>query len=162
MCVGGQAGFNARQARAGQAVQRSTQTSSTKSIFNPGKFRVTTEPGVQKTVRLNSLDDYNQQRDALMASIDPNARTLGGGGPQQVAESRIRRKNGPTFKNRVTPDPVARTAVADEGSTRRKTRSVRAGMQEEANARSRSTRKKGRGLRIGGSGVSVPGSTGVQ
>lgn len=76
--------------------------------------------------------------------------------------SDIRRKgNSPEFKNEMRANKQNRVAVADESSARRKTRGARVHQRKEVGYRSR---RKGaaqatNGLRIGGSGVNVPGSS---
>ncbi len=199
MCVG-----SSRSARAGsaarsglgRAAQRRVQTQSTKTVFNPGKYRVQTgtsqqyqdlggEGGVEelvespryRTFQINNraeLNALNQRRftetrkTPIYEESDDNEglgrhmREVGQKTSTRTFGGNARRVRGSETKNVITPDKQARVQIADEGKARIKTRQARSGMREEANARSRSTRKKGRGLRIGGSGVSVPGSTGVQ
>lgn len=74
----------------------------------------------------------------------------------------LRKAGAPTIDHVKNPEyqNQNRVAIRDEASARRKSRGIRSRMQEESNYRSsRSSRRKGSGLRIGGSGVSVPGIT---
>ena len=130
--------------------------------------------GDTRRVQINTRKEYNALRNTEVAirsrgfvqgadgGITRQRRWADTGRKATLERGDIVRIGGQDFVNEVRPDKQSRVAMADESQARIKTRQARSGMREEANARSRSTRKKGRGLRIGGSGVSVPGSTGVQ
>lgn len=131
--------------------------------------------GDARTVQINSREEYDALRNTQVAirsrgfvqgddgGITRQRRWADTGRTATLERGDIRRiGGGKDFVNEVRPEKQNRVAMVDESKARIKTRQARSGMREEANARSRSTRKKGRGLRIGGSGVSVPGSTGVQ
>ncbi len=121
----------------GTAVQRTPGAE--RMLFNPGKYRAgEVGPfGVRPIVKVGSRGHY----DALVSK---------GANPKRITK-------GKTLVERDGPMPkLNRVGIRNEGAARRKTRGARSQMRSETNYRSRS--RKGTGLRIGGSGVNVPGT----
>ena len=133
---------------------------------------------VYRRQRLNSFNDYNKLVSDVGATLQQTKPDYGG--RRGNAALRYARKNpriarsqeeireeaagrisriggGQHFENKEGMSTQGRVALKNETGARKKARRLRSGMAEESNYRSsRGSRRKGTGLRIGGSGVSVP------
>ena len=185
MCVGGgSTNLSSVRRLAGNVGQRQVQTQSLQSVFQPGVYSVnntrrlrgdgsayggfsTANSGFRKDrsrgVRIDTEAQYNkllgqdiqvQQRTNPLAS--QGRRWTPQGTTKRTDGDFKRTSGGSTFKNEVRADKQNRVAVRDETNARIKTRTARAGQKQEVNFRSQ-RKRKGTGLRIGGSGVNVPG-----
>lgn len=94
------------------------------------------------------------------SSSPANLRKLAGSVAQRQVQTQslqsVPYDGGTKYRNEVRPDKMNRVALPNETAARIKARPARKGQAQEVNYRSQ-RKRKGTGLRIGGSGVNVPG-----
>lgn len=116
-------------------------------------------------IKNSNIDYDNDKFDRKFSVRRWQEASFKGNSTAAIRANDIKRKGkSPEFKNEVTRDKQGRVGVRDERQTLKAARKVRGASVRETGYRSR---RKGaaqatNGLRIGGSGVNVPGGGGVQ
>jgi len=163
-------------------MQRQTGSTATQSFFRPGTYQVQNvrrndnlKGGKRQdfkygsdytTMRINSRAEYDAIAGQQIQMRERNRARVNGKRWQDTGQTTTRDDRdfrriggGSTWENREAPVAQGRVAIKDETAGRIKSRPARAAQKNEVNYRSQ-RKRKGTGLRIGGSGVNVPGGGG--